>query len=133
MRGIAGVRPAVFAALLTACAAPSFGPVPDGALHIDDASLADDRRSVVVEFIGGPEFDPNDPCSVAYHGTFGVVGDELEIGIFAQRHPKPLPPNTACSAVGYARQLVLQLDEPFTGGAIRSLAGELFSLVSPSP
>lgn len=133
VRGIAGVRPAVFAVLLTACAAPSFAPAPDSPLHIDDVTLADDRRSVTVEFIGGAEFDPNDPCSVAYDGTTRVVDEELQIGIFARRHPKPLPPNTACSGVGYARELVLRLDEPFTGSTIRSLAGEHFSLVSPSP
>lgn len=133
MRGMTGVGPAVFVALLTACAAPSFAPVADGPLHVDSVTLAEDRRSVLVEFIGGAEFDPNDPCSVAYDGTVEVVGDELQVGILAHRHPKPLPPNTACSAVGYARELVLRLDEPFTGGTIRSLAGEHFSLASPSP
>ena len=128
----------VLGAVLSACAVTSElleaepAPVPSDPVRFDSVDLANDRRSVRVDFIGGEEYDPDNPCSVAYHGTAEIVGDELEIGIYAEPHPKPLPPNTGCAGVGYPRSLALDLDEPFTGAAVRDLAGQVFLLAPPA-
>lgn len=106
-------------------------PVPDGPVRFDDVVLAEDRRSVRINFIGSEEFDPDNPCSNAYEGTAEIVGDELEIGIYAQQHPKPLAPGTACDAMGHPRTLTLEL-EPFTGTVVRDLAGQVFLLEPPA-
>lgn len=128
----------VVGAVLSACGATSQligdedAPVSDRPVSFENVVLADDRRSVRVDFIGGKEFDPDDPCSVAYHGTTEIVGDELEIGIYAEQHPKPLPPDTGCDPMGYPRTLALDLDEPFTGSVVRDLAGQIFLLAPPA-
>jgi hypothetical protein len=128
----------VIGAVLSACGAtsPLIGdenaPISDRPVSFENVVLADDMRSVRVDFVGGKEFDPEDPCSVAYRGTAEVVGEELEIGIYAQQHPKPLPPDTGCAAMGYSRTLTLDLDDPFTGMVVRDLAGQVFMLAPPA-
>lgn len=99
---------------------------------VEGVAIADDHRSVDVAFIGGPEFDPDNPCSVAYDGTARVVGDELEIGIYALEHPTPIPPDTSCGLVGFPRTITLLLDEPFNGLIVRDLAGQVL-LLGPPP
>ena len=127
----------VAGAALCACAMTSEligderAPVSDSLVRFDSVHLADDRRSVRVDFVGGEEFDPNNPCSLAYHATAEVIGEELEIGLYAEHHPKPLPPNTGCAGVGYPRTLTLDLDEPFAGSVVRDLAGQVFLLDPP--
>lgn len=107
-------------------------PVRDGPVRVDNVVLAEDRLSVRADFVGSSEFDPENPCSNAYVGTAEIVGDELEIGIYAEQHPQPLAPGTACGGVGYARTLTLELDEPFTGAVVRDLAGQVFHLEHPA-
>lgn len=125
-------------AALCACAATSQlisdenAPVSDRPVSFENVVLADDGRSVRVDFIGGKEFDPDNPCSLAYRGTAEVVGEELEIGIYAEQHPTPLPPDTGCDLIGYPRTLALHLDEPFTGSVVRDLAGQVFMLAPPA-
>jgi len=126
------------AATLSACRATTLpivgepAPVPEDPVSFENVVVADDRQSVRVEFIGGQEFDPDNPCSVAYEGTAKLVGDELEIGIYAQQHPMPLPPDTGCDAGGYSRALTIRLDEPFTGSVVRDLAGQVLLLEPPA-
>lgn len=107
-------------------------PFSDRPVSFENVVIAEDRRSVRVDFIGGKEFDPDDPCSLAYHGTADIVGDDLEIGIYAEQHPKPLPPDTGCPAMGYSRTLTLNLDEAFMGFVVRDLAGQVFLLAPPA-
>ena len=105
--------------------------MPEDPISFENVVLADDRHSLRVDFIGGPEFDADNPCSIAYEGTAEIVGDELEIGIYAQQHPKPLPPDMGCVAMGHPRTLTLQLDEPLTGSVVRDLAGQVLLLEPP--
>ena len=126
------------AAALCACGVTSqplgddHAPVSDRSVSFENVVLADDGRSVRVDFIGGKEFDPENPCSTAYRGTAEIVDEELEIGIYAQPHPKPLPPDTGCELIGYPRTLALDLHEPFTGSVVRDLAGQVFMLAPPA-
>lgn len=106
-------------------------PVRDGPVRVDNVVLAEDRLSVRVDFVGSSEFDPESPCSNPYVGTAKIVGGELEIGVYAEQHPQPLAPGTACGGVGYPRALTLELDEPFTGIVVRDSAGQVFHLEPP--
>src|SRR5688572_4249296 len=87
--------------------APSVGGVASVANLVDrphlrfhNVALADDRRSVRVDFVGGRESDPADPCSMEYEGTADVVGSELVVGIFSQPHPGPVPEGQSCTQGG---------------------------------
>jgi hypothetical protein len=107
---------------------PIWGSDP---VRIDTVTLADDRHAVRVEFTGGKEFDPGDPCSVAYEGRVRVDGEELQIAVVAQAHPMPLAEGTGCDAIGYPRDLVIALEEPFAGTRIHDLAGYIILLEPP--
>ena len=112
---------------LAACSAVTtvVGQDPPEPLRLDNAILADDLQSVRVEFTGGPEFDPTDPCSSAYEATATIAGDELEVGVFPVPHPDPIPDGMGCDAMGHERTLVIRLEEPFTGSVIRDLSGQV--------
>ena len=129
MRRVHGsVLLAAVAVALSACGvAPlsggeEFAPVPSGPVSFEDVTLSEDGRTVRVDFIGGPVFDPANPCSIAYEATAEIVGDELEIGVYARQHPMPLPPETGCDAMGHDRTLLIELQEAFDGTIVRDLA-----------
>lgn len=108
------------------------GPVPLGPVPFDSVVLADDGRSARVDFIGGQKFDLDNPCSVAYEATAEVVDEELEIGVYGKPHPRPLPANMDCDAMGHSRTLTIELEEPFAGMVVRDLAGYTFLLEAPA-
>ena len=99
---------------------PIWGTDP---VRVETVTLADDRRSVRLEFTGAAEFDPNDPCSLAYEGSAQIEGDVLQVAVLPQPHPMPLAEGTGCDAIGYARHLDIALDEPFAGNRVHDLAG----------
>ena len=136
MRTIRSIVGAAIAGALVACGAttPIDGepaPIPDGPVRFENVILADDRLSVRVDFIGGREFAPDEPCSIAYEGTTEIVGEELEIGIYAIQHPMPLAPDQGCDAMGHSRTLTLPLEEPFEGTVVRDVAGQVLFLAPP--
>lgn len=97
----------------------------------DTISFAQDRRSATIGFVGGSEFDPADPCSVAYVARVEAIGDDLRVGIFARKHPLQLPENMACDAMGHPRTLVVGWDEPFLGTRVLDQAGSVILLAPP--
>ncbi|MEO7332779.1 MAG: hypothetical protein ABIZ71_02425 [Gemmatimonadales bacterium] len=101
-------------------------PVP-----FDAWTFSADRRTVTVDFVGGPEFDPENPCSVAYHGTANIDGDELVIGIYAESNPNR-PDDLMCTLEGHFRSLTISLPAPFEGSRVRDQAGQLWFLERPS-
>lgn len=118
----------VVSALLAGCRALA-GPAGPAA-PIDNVTLAGDGRSLHVDFIGGREFDVNDPCSIAYDGTAKVVGDDLEIGIYPQQHPMAQD-GAVCTMEGHARSIDLSLDDPFDGVLVHDLSGQTLLLAPP--
>jgi hypothetical protein len=72
------------------------------------------------------DFDPDDICTAAYYATAEVIDDELVIGVFKREHPRPAQEGDYCTLEGYARTLIIELDEPFDGDIIRDLAGGTF-------
>lgn len=122
---------------LTACVAPGVGmpadldTVPNRLVPVGHVSLGADGRQLTVDFIGGREFDPSDPCSAAYRGSARIAGDELEIEIHGGIDFTVLPSGMACDLVGYARHLSLRLDQPFPGNLVHDLSGQLLFLRAP--
>jgi hypothetical protein len=117
-------------AVLAGCS--TFSGSVGGPTPIDTVTIADDGRSFRVDFIGGREFAPNDPCSIAYQGTAKIVRDELEIGVYPQKHPMALSGGAVCTGEGHGRSLNFTLNEPFTGTVVHDLAGQRLLLAPPS-
>lgn len=100
-------------------------PVP-----IQAVTLADDGLSVRIDFIGGAEFDPNDPCTRAYVAEVEVGADDLSVGVFALGHPKAAA-DVFCTLIGYQRTLAAILDRPFHGTRVLDRAGYIILLAAP--
>lgn len=93
-------------------------------ISIESVELADDGRSIRVDFIGAAEFDPADPCTSAYEVTADVDDDELLVSIFPLRHPSAgAGADVECEAVGLLRTAVVELPRPFEGDTVRDLRG----------
>jgi hypothetical protein len=103
----------------------------EGATRIQSVSIADDRRSLRVGFVGAAEFDPDDLCTASYEAAVAVVDGQLQIGVFALEHPKPPQEGDACTLEGYPRELTIELPEPFFGAAIRDVTGPVLELEAP--
>jgi uncharacterized protein YndB with AHSA1/START domain len=98
----------------------------------ETVTLGEDRRTVHLSFIGGPEYSPTDPCSDDYDARAEIVGDTLVVALFGVDRPKvPLPPMAACPGAGYQRSLDIELTEPFTGYRVEDLAGYVHFLSRP--
>ena len=128
---------AIAAALGSGCAFFDVAPEPDPAPRVDDATridrvaIADDRRSVRVEFIGGREFDPDNQCTKAYEASVNFVDGQLEIGVYALVHPKPPEEGLLCDAMGHVRSLTIELREPYFGATVRDVTGPVLELEAP--
>lgn len=107
------------------------GPEGPRVTSLDSWTFSSDRRSITVGFTGGREFDPDDPCSIAYRGTAAIDGDELAIGIYAKPFPGDVPKDLMCTMEGHSRSLMLDVGAPFHGTRIRDLAGQVFFLEAP--
>ena len=99
-------------------------------VSFDAWTFSANRRSVTIDFVGGPEFDPQNPCSIAYHGTADIEHEELVVGIYPEPNPNR-PADLVCTAEGYFRSLTLSLSAPFEGSRVRDLAGQLWFLETP--
>jgi hypothetical protein len=112
---------------------PSWPPQPDRDfryLSISQLTLSRDGRRIKLDFVGGRPYSPNDPCSVDYTAMTAVVEGVLDVGVEESRRPAPTE-GTACDAVGHARSLDVNLDEPFTGSVWRDLNGYVHFLAPP--
>lgn len=118
-------------------AALSPGPTqvaPKGPLTwFETVRLSEDRRTVHLTFTGGAPYSADNPCSVDYAASAEVVGSVLEVAIWEVDHPDRavLPPGAGCPAIGYARELDVQLPQPFTGYEVHDLAGYVHFLSRP--
>ena len=97
---------------------------------INQLTLSKGGRYLSLDFVGARAYSSNDPCSADYEATVTVVDDVLEIGVEESRRPTPTE-GTACDAMGYARSLRVDLNEPFTGSVWRDLNGYLHFLAPP--
>jgi hypothetical protein len=97
---------------------------------ISQLTLSSDGRRIVLDFVGARAYASDDPCSADYAAKVAVVDGILEVGIEESRRPSPTE-GTACDALGHARILQVNLDEPFTGSVWRDLNGYVHFLAPP--
>jgi hypothetical protein len=112
---------------------PSWPPQPDRDfryLSISQLTLSRDGRQIALDFVGARAYSPDDPCSADYAATVTVVDGVLEVGVEESRRPAPTE-GTDCDAMGHARSLQVNLDEPFTGSVWRDLNGYVHFLAPP--
>ena len=80
------------------------------------ARTSADGRSILLVFTGGAEFDPADPCTNQYRADVDEADSAVTIGLVAieppDRLPQPADTEIACAALGYPRELTVDLDEP---------------------
>ena len=128
---------AITAVVSSGCVLLGLGPPPDaapragGATRIDRVTIADDRRSVRVEFVGGAEFDPDNVCTNAYEATAEIVDGQLEIGVYALVHSKQPEEGQLCELMGFPRELTIGLPEPYLGALVRDVTGPVLELETP--
>ncbi len=112
---------------------PSWPPQPERDfryLSIEQLTLSRDGQHLSLDFVGWREYAADDPCSAEYKATATVVDGVLEVGVEESRRPTPTE-GTGCDALGHARSLEVDLDEPFTGSVWRDLNGYVHFLAPP--
>ena len=98
----------------------------DRLTRFDSASLSEDRLVLTLDFIGGPEYAPDDPCSSAYAGWAKATGEILEAAVVDVTPPHiglDGGTNVLCTAMGYFRTVSVRLAEPFHGVRVHDRAG----------
>lgn len=113
----------VFLGFIAAGCAPGLNPSAEpsaGSIErFQQAEISDGGSVLTLHFIGGPPYDPSDPCSNAYSGWARRDGDELDAAVI-----NLTPPSTgACSLVGFGRTVSVALAQPFLGSRVHDLAG----------
>jgi hypothetical protein len=104
---------------------PANGPNPpagDG-VRIDSASISDDGTAITVQFVGGKDYVPGDPCSHHYFGWANETDGVLEVKVVDDTPQAPLQEGTACDALGYGRTVTIELDRAFGGSRVHDAAG----------
>jgi hypothetical protein len=103
--------------------------------RFDRATIASDRGTLTVEFVGGPGYLASDKCSTDYEPWLAVVGDELDVVVVQVMHPEQatMAPNEGCDAVGYGWTFHLRLPAPFDGTKVKDLAIGRFIDIDPPP
>lgn len=108
--GFAGIRGT--AAVLAVAPARIFSPAglpASGPPSVSGARLGPDGRTLTVEFTGAPS--GTGPCTAGYQLQLAVSESAIAVAVREQAHGG----NTACSSVGYPRQVTAVL--PVTLGA----------------
>ena len=105
---------------------------PDGAaVRFDKATLNADRTALTLEFVGGREFDPANPCTNHYFGWAHESDGVLEAKIVDDTPREPGATPVACDAMGFTRRLQVTLERPYDGFRVDDLAGYVHFLRSP--
>jgi hypothetical protein len=83
----------------------------------------DDGHALRLLFIGGPDYDPNDPCSIDYQAQFEETTSEVRI-VVTQRHPPNTSDDVACVDLGYLRVLEVPLAAPLGNRTVMAMGAE---------
>ncbi len=112
---------------------PSWPPQPNRDIRfvpISRLTLSKDGHQIALDFVGARAYSSDDPCSADYAAKVAVVEGVLEVGVEESRRPTPTE-GTACDAMGHARSLQVDLDEPFAGSVWRDRSGYVHFLAPP--
>jgi hypothetical protein len=78
----------------------------------DDVHVADDNRTLTIDFVGGIE-----PCSVLDHVDVDYADDAVTITLYEGHAPDA--GNVACIEIGVFKSVTIELDEPLAGRAVK--------------
>jgi hypothetical protein len=84
---------------------------PLGSGSWEGARTSADGRTLVVTFVGGPEYDPHDHCTVRYGAHTEETTAEVRIRI--EGWSPPAREGYGCGAAGNPRRIEVPLAEPF--------------------
>jgi hypothetical protein len=105
---------------------PANGPTPPpgDAVRIDRALLDETGLAVTLEFVGGKDYSPADPCSSHYFGWAREIDGMLQAKVVNDTPTFPSQGgDVMCDAVGYGRRIAIYLPKPYGGTRLRDLAG----------
>lgn len=104
-----------------------------GVVPVESARTDGDGSALVLAFYGSdPDLSANDPCSVSYTGVVSFEGAIPSVGVEA-RSPEWSGGEFECTAEAHARNVSVNLPEPFDGQEVRDLAsGKLIDLFDGS-
>jgi hypothetical protein len=103
----------------------------DRFVPIDQLSLANDRQSLQLQFVGGKEFAIDDPCSIEYAARTVIADGALNVGVWKARTVPTASEVILCTLEGHSRSLDLVLEQPFDGNVWQDLAGYRRYLSAP--
>ena len=108
-------------------------PPSGGAVSFEKADVSADGLVLTLQFVGGKEYNPTDPCTNHYFGWAHGNGDALDAKIVDDTPPRdPLGgTGVACDAVGYPRTVSIRLESPFHGTRVNDLAGYVHFVRAP--
>lgn len=87
-------------------------------LMMDSARIGVDGRTLTLEFVGGPEYDADDPCTVDYRALVEETTTEVRVHLEERVPPTDLT-EVACESMGYFRSAVAELDRPLGDRIVR--------------
>jgi len=101
------------------------------AVRFDEADVSEDGLLLTLQFVGGKEYNPTDPCTNHYFGWAHENGVALDAKIIDDTPRRDPVEGTACDAVGHPRTVTIHLDRPFHGTRVNDLAGYVHFVRAP--
>jgi hypothetical protein len=107
---------------------PKTTPPPGTITRFDTAELANDSRLLNIQFVGGAVYSKTNPYSHEYAGWAEQVGEALEAAVVDVTTPPARPGD----AIGFGRQVTVELPAPFLGSRLIDLAGYVHFVRAPA-
>lgn len=94
--------------------------------------------AITIDFVGGPEYDETDFCSMRYTARVTETDEEVTVAISEDRAPPQTSTSieVGCVTLGHPRKVVVHLDEPLgTRQLINAATGrpQPVNVEAPSP
>lgn len=83
------------------------------------ARLGSNPLELVVFVTGGAEYDPDDPCTMAYTATVAESSDAVGVTVF--RATRRFTGPHACDDIGYVQSIVVALESPLGDRTVEAL------------
>jgi hypothetical protein len=107
---------------------PKTAPPPGTITRFDTSELAYDSGILNSQFVGGAVYSKTNPYSHEYAGWAEQVGDALEAAVVDVTTPPARPGD----AIGFGRQVTVELPAPFLGSRLIDLAGYVHFVRAPA-
>jgi hypothetical protein len=96
--------------------------VPEVDVVVDDplvpgawngARTSRDGLSVALFFVGAPDYEPGEPCTMRYVAVVNETDAEVDLAIRGEHPPATADDAMMCAAMDYRRSLTVDLAQPF--------------------